>query len=65
VKRGDQVVLVVSSDTADEVHLHGYDLSVDVPAGGTVRLPFTATDPGRFEVELEHTGVQIAEITVN
>jgi hypothetical protein len=65
VKRGQRVVLVVRSDTADEIHLHGYDLGADVEAGGTVRIPFVADTPGRFEVELENLGVQIAEITVS
>jgi len=64
VKRDDRVVLVVTSDVADEIHLHGYDVSRDVAAGGTVRLPFQATIPGRFEAELENRGVQIADITV-
>ena len=45
VNKGDRVVLVVKSDVADEIHLHGYDLSRDVTAGGTARLPFTATLP--------------------
>lgn len=65
VQKGDRVVLVVTSDVADEIHLHGYDLSRDVAAGGTARLPFTANLPGRFEVELESRGVQIADLTVN
>jgi outer membrane lipoprotein SlyB len=64
VSKGDRVVLVVTSDVADEIHLHGYDRSKDVPAGGTIRLPFTAGLPGRFEVELEQRGVQIADLTV-
>ena len=64
VDKGDHVVLVVTSDVADEIHLHGYDLSRDVEAGGTARLPFTAAGPGRFEVELEQRGVQIADLTV-
>ena len=64
VEHDARVVLIVKSDTADEVHLHGYDLSVDVAAGGTARLAFTATIRGRFEVELEQSGVQIAELTV-
>ena len=65
LSEGDHVVLVVKSDVADEIHLHGYDKSTDVTAGGTARLPFTATIPGRFEVELESRGVQIADLTVN
>lgn len=64
VSQGDQVVLVVTSDVGDEIHLHGYDKSRDVEAGGTVRLPFKASIPGRFEVELESRGVQIADISV-
>jgi len=64
VSKDDQVVLVVSSDVADEIHLHGYDIARNVAAGGTVRLPFKATIPGRFEAELESRSVQIADITV-
>lgn len=64
VKKGDRVVLTVRSDVADEVHLHGYDISRDVAAGGTARIRFRATVPGRFEVELEQRGVQIAQLTV-
>jgi hypothetical protein len=64
VDRGERVALVVSSDVADEIHLHGYDLSRDVAAGGTARIVFVARLPGRFEVELEHRGTPIAELTV-
>jgi hypothetical protein len=64
VDQGDRVVLVVTSDVSDHIHLHGYDLMRDVAAGGTARLRFRATVPGRFEVELEDRGVPIADITV-
>jgi hypothetical protein len=64
VGKNERVVLVVASDTADEVHLHGYDIAKDVAVGGTVRLAFVADTPGRFEVELEDSGVQIAELTI-
>ncbi len=50
---GRPVELTVTSDVADEVHVHGVDIGTDVPAGGTVVLDFTQTAPGRFEVELE------------
>jgi hypothetical protein len=65
VSKGDRVALVVTSDVADEIHLHGYDISRDVRAGGTARIVFTASIPGRFEVELEERGVPIADLTVN
>ena len=64
VKKGEQVVLVVRSDVPDHVHLHGYDEIVDVVPGKAAKLPFDATIPGRFEVELEDRGLQIAEIEV-
>jgi hypothetical protein len=64
VNKDDHVVLVVKSDVADEIHLHGYDKKTEVTAGGTARLPFVANIPGRFEVELESRSVQIADLTV-
>lgn len=64
VKKNDRVVLVVRSDTADEIHLHGYDVSREIAAGGQARIAFVAKIPGRFEVELEQSGTQLAELTV-
>lgn len=58
------VVLTVTSDVADEVHVHGYDLMADVAPGAPATIRFTADAPGRFEIELENTGVQIAELEV-
>ena len=65
VDKGDRVVVLVTSDVADEVHVHGYDLMRDVAPGSPARIAFAATIPGRFEIELEDRGVQIAELTVN
>ncbi len=62
---GDDVRFEVDSDTADEVHVHGYDIGEDVAAGGTVKFDFPADIEGVFEVELESTATQIAELTVN
>jgi hypothetical protein len=64
VAAGERVRVRVRSDVADEVHVHGYDLSKDVPAGGTATITFTADVPGRFEIELEGSGVQLAELSV-
>jgi cytoskeletal protein RodZ len=63
-KKGDQAVLKVNSDTADEIHVHGYDLKKDVEKGGSVTFTFKATIDGRFEVELEDAGTQIANLEV-
>ena len=64
VAAGSHVTLVVTSDVADEVHVHGYDLMGDVAPGQPVTIAFKATAPGRFEIELEQRGVQIGELTV-
>jgi hypothetical protein len=64
-ERGDRIQFAVTSDVADEVHVHGYDVSENVPAGGTVRLSFPARLEGVFEVELEARHEQIAELRVS
>jgi uncharacterized lipoprotein YajG len=64
VKKQQRVELVVHSDVADEVHVHGYDLHQDVEAGGTARIGFPATIQGVFEAELENRKLQILELTV-
>jgi len=64
VKQGDRVVFVVRSDVSDEVHLHGYDLAVDVAPGEPARIRFTADLVGRFEIELEGRHLPLAELEV-
>ena len=64
IKQGSQVVFVVESELADEVHLHGYDLSADVAPGEPATIRFTADAPGLFEAELESRSLPIAELEV-
>ena len=63
--KGDDIRFVVESDVDEEVHLHGYDVAMDVTAGGKVEFDVPATIEGVFEVELEESVVPLAEITVN
>jgi hypothetical protein len=63
-KKGDQVNFKVVSDTADEIHVHGYDLMKDVEKGGSVSFSFKGSIDGRFVVELEDHKQQIAELDV-
>jgi hypothetical protein len=63
--KGDTIKFRVKSDTADEIHLHGYDVHKDVEAGGSATFSLPATIEGRFVVELEGLGTEIAEIQVN
>jgi hypothetical protein len=64
VKQGRRVRIVVRSDVADHVHLHGYDLMRDVGPGRPAQILFTADIPGRFEIELEDRSLQLAELEV-
>jgi hypothetical protein len=64
VERGDRVRIVVRSDTADHVHVHGYDLMRDVAPGAPAQFAFVADLAGAFEIELEDSGIQIAELRV-
>lgn len=65
VPLGSTVELVVASDVADAVHLHGYDRTGYVTAGATVTLRFVADVPGVFEVELERSGEQLGQLQVS
>lgn len=62
---GDTIRFKVVSDTADEVHVHGYDLMKDVAPGHPVTFSFKATIEGRFEAELEDHKQQILDFKVN
>lgn len=63
--KGDQATFSITSDVADEIHVHGYDYKKEVPAGGTVSFAFPARLTGIFVIELEHRGQQIASLEVH
>jgi hypothetical protein len=62
---GETVNFVVTSNAADEVHVHGYDIEKALPAGERARVRFKATLEGIYEVELHGSGEQIAELRVS
>ena len=64
VKQGDRVALVVRTDVGTSVHLHGYNLEQPVVAGKPTRIVFTATTPGRFEIELHETDTLLGNLQV-
>ncbi len=65
VDLGSEVVLVVLSDLADHVHVHGYDLFFSVGPDEETEIGFVADIPGIFEVELEGSGLLLLEIEVS
>jgi hypothetical protein len=49
--KGDTVVIVVSADAPDDIHLHGYDIERKAAPGQPARFRFKATFEGEFEIE--------------
>ena len=64
VRKGRRFRIVVRSDVADHVHLHGYDITRDVAPGKPAQIVTSATLTGVFEIELEDRGLPIAELSV-
>ena len=62
--KGGTIRFKVQSDTADEIHFHGYDIGKEVEAGGSVSFNVPAKIDGQFEVELENHKEQIASVEV-
>lgn len=65
VDKGDEVVLRVTGDAPDELHVHGYDLKAQLDPSKPAVLRFTANLPGVWEVELHHSGAVLTELRVN
>ena len=65
VDLGDQVVLSISSDSSDDVHVHGYDLSAPLAPDAPAVLTFAADKPGAWDVELHDAGTLLLELQVD
>lgn len=64
-EEGERIRFRVRSDVADHVHVHGYDVLKDLVPGKTATFSFEGKLTGRFEVELEDRGVEIASLRVS
>jgi hypothetical protein len=64
VHAGEPLVLEVTSDQADELHLHGYDLHLKLLPGQPGRLGFTASLSGRFDFELHRADLELGVLEV-
>ena len=65
VKLGTKAILEIDSSISTELHIHGYDLYVDVQKDDTLELAFDFNIAGEFEIEDHSTGYEIARIRVN
>ena len=65
VDLGSVVALMVTSDTAEGVHVHGYDILRAVSDGHPAHFAFIAAIPGVFEVELEGSGRLLLQLEIS
>jgi hypothetical protein len=64
--KGDEINLEVTSNVADEIHVHGYNLRTVIQRPGrSAHFSFAATIDGIFVIELESRAEQIASLQVN
>ena len=64
LRRDDVLVLTVVSDRSDNLHVHGYDLELDLHAGRPASLRFSARRTGRFGFELHRSGQQLGVLEI-
>jgi hypothetical protein len=64
VAKGRVVRFVVRTDAGEGVHLHGYEIKKTPVARKPTVIQFTARIQGRFELELHHPDVLLAQLTV-
>lgn len=64
VALGADVTLRVTSAKDDGIHVHGYELEFDVPAGETVERQFTANMGGTYDIESHQEGLIYMKLIV-
>ena len=65
ITEGEEIRIQVKTDAPDELHLHTYDVYLDVAPGKPAELVVPRADIGGVvELESHTTGVPIAEISV-
>lgn len=65
VGKGDKLTLVISADADQEIHVHGLDAYIEVPAGETVTKTLTVSlAAGSYEVEVHETGTLLFNLQV-
>ena len=64
VMQGTTVTLRITVDHHDELHLHGYDLTLKLPTAVAAELTFVADRSGRFEYELHHSHLTLGALEV-
>ena len=55
----------VRNDAPEEVHIHGYNIKKELEANKTETVSFKASITGIFEIQLEYSATQLAELRVD
>ena len=64
VRQGQTVRITVTSDEADELHVHGYDIEFELAPGQPGTVDLVADQTGLFEVETHEQGLQLFQLVV-
>ena len=61
---GEKLTLTVTSDHADQLHIHGFEIEKDLVAGMPLSVTVTGAQPGVYEVETHHPELRLMKIAV-
>ena len=64
-KQGDTITIDISTNEDAEIHLHGYDIEVEVGADETKTMEILADVTGRFLIEEEATESNLAFLEIS
>jgi hypothetical protein len=65
VKKGEPILLVVITDTDNELHIHGAGIEKVTSAGKPTQVPLTFDEVGSYEVELHDPELLLTKIVVS
>ena len=64
-KQGDNITMSITTDKAEEIHLHGFDLTFEGEPGKKVTKSFKADRTCECEIEIEDTSTHLGSLTVS
>jgi L-asparagine transporter-like permease len=64
-KQGDNITMSFTTDKAEEIHLHGFDLMFQGEPGKKVTKSFKADRTCDCEIEIEETSTHLGSLTVS
>ncbi len=61
---GEKLTLVITSDHADELHIHGFEIEKELAPGKAVSVDLVGDQRGVFEVETHESELRLLKIAV-